>query len=260
MRVTRKILFAAIGAIMTLGPSIAAAAEKVTMATEASFPPFSKTEADGTYTGFELDLGNEVCKRAGFECTWVKQDFDGAIAALQAKKFDIIFSSMSIKPERQKVADFSLPYYNVASAVFAKKGSLKAVPADLSGKKVGVYGGATQDLYARAHFDGAEVRPYENIDLMSADLVAGRIDAMFVEDLPGQEFLAKPEGKDFERVGDLFTDVSLGAGAGAMFRKGDPLKAKVDEALKAIYADGTFDRLSAKWFPAGTNIRADNLW
>jgi ABC-type amino acid transport substrate-binding protein len=95
---------------------------------------------------------------------------------------------------------------------------------------------------------------------MSADLVAGRTDAMFVEDLPGQEFLAKPEGKDFERVGDLFTDISLGAGAGAMFRKGDPLKARVDEALKAIYADGTFDKLQAKWFPAGTNIRADSLW
>lgn len=237
-----------------------AMAQPVTMATEASFPPFSKTEADGSYAGFEIDLGNEVCKRAGLECTWVKQDFDGAIAALQAKKFDIIFSSMSIKPERQKVVDFSLPYYNVATGVFARKGVLKAVPADLDGKKVGVYGGSTQDIYARQNFPGVEVRPYKSVDLMSADLVAGRIDAMFVEDLPGQEFLAKPEGKDFERVGDLFKDPSLGAGVGAVVRKGDPLKAKVDDALRAIYGDGTFEKIEAKWLPAGTNIRADNLW
>jgi lysine-arginine-ornithine-binding protein len=260
MKITRR-TFTAAGAALVLGLSTGLAmAQPVVMATEASFPPFSKTEADGTYSGFEIDLGNEVCKRAGFECTWVKQDFDGAIAALQAKKFDIIFSSMSIKPERQKVADFSLPYYNVASAVFAKKGALSAIPADLDGKKVGVYGGATQDSYARTHFTGVEVRPYKSVDLMSADLVAGRIDAMFVEDLPGQEFLAKPEGQDYERVGDLFTDPSLGAGAGAMFRKGDPLKAKVDEALRAIYADGSFEALEAKWFPAGTSVRADKLW
>src|SRR3954453_4709588 len=91
--------------------SATAFAEPVKVATEASFPPFSKTEADGSYTGFELDLGNAGCKRAGLECQWVKQDFDGMIAGLLAHKFDMIFSSMSIKPEREKVADFSIPYY-----------------------------------------------------------------------------------------------------------------------------------------------------
>ena len=93
----------------TAAVSATAFAEPVKVATEASFPPFSKTEADGSYTGFELDLGNEVCKRAGLECQWVKQDFDGMIAGLLAHKFDMIFSSMSIKPEREKVADFSIP-------------------------------------------------------------------------------------------------------------------------------------------------------
>lgn len=257
MRNARRILIIAAALGMLAGTTMA---QTLTMATEASFPPFSKTEADGTYSGFEIDLGNEVCKRAGFECTWVKQDFDGAIAALQAKKFDIIFSSMSIKPERQKVVDFSLPYYNVASGVFAKKGILSAVPADLNGKKVGVYGGATQDIYARKNFPGVDVRPYKSVDLMSADLIAGRIDAMFVEDIPGQEFLARPEGKDYQRVGDLFKDPSLGAGVGAVVRKGDVLKAKVDDAIRAIYSDGTFEKLEAKWLPSGANIRADNLW
>src|SRR4051812_32082862 len=81
----------------------AVAQEKIKVATEASFPPFSKTEADGSYAGFEIDLGNEVCKRAKLDCEWVKQDFDGMIAALIARKFNMIFSSMSIKPEREKV-------------------------------------------------------------------------------------------------------------------------------------------------------------
>ena len=68
----------ALAAVLLAATSLQALAqEKITVATEASFPPFSKTEADGTYSGFEIDLGNEVCKRAGLDCEWVKQDFDG---------------------------------------------------------------------------------------------------------------------------------------------------------------------------------------
>jgi lysine/arginine/ornithine transport system substrate-binding protein len=258
MTINRAMLLAA--TLMLFGSAAPALAESVVLATEASFPPFSKTEADGTFTGFELDLGNEVCKRASFECTWVKQDFDGAIAALNAKKFDVIFSSMSIKPERRKVADFSIPYYNDRSVVFAKKGTLKKIPDDLAGKTVGVYGGATQDMYARKNFPDVTVRGYENIDQITADLRAGRIDAMFVESLSGADFLSKPEGQDFEALEPAFSDKSLGEGVGAMTRKGDERMAKINDALRAIYGDGTFDKLQAKWFPAGTDIRADNLW
>jgi lysine-arginine-ornithine-binding protein len=250
----------AIAAAMFVAGFAPAFAEKVVMATEASFPPFSKTEADGSFSGFELDLGNEVCKRAGFDCSWVKQDFDGAIAALNASKFDVIFSSMSIKPERAKVADFSIAYYDGTSAVFAKKGALKAIPADLNGKSVGVYAGATQDGFARANFPGITVRGYENVDQITADLRAGRIDAMFVEQLAGMDFIAKPEGAEFEMLEPVFSDKALGQGVGAMTRKGDARMAKINDALKAIYADGTFDTLQKKWFPAGANLRADKLW
>lgn len=248
-------------AVVALSASLGIArAETVTLATEASFPPFSRTEADGSFTGFELDLGNEVCKRAGWECQWVKQNFDGAIAALNARKFDIIFSSMSIKPEREKVADFSIPYYFTPTAVFARKGTLSDIPADLAGKTLGVYGGSTQDHYARANFEGVELRTYQNIDQMTADLVAGRIDAMFVESLSGDEFLSQPEGAEFEAVGEPFTDPALGAGVGAMFRTGDERKAEVDEALRTIYADGTFDAIQRKWLPEGVDVKADFLW
>jgi lysine-arginine-ornithine-binding protein len=255
----RASLLGAVLFIASLSGS-AYAAEKVVMATEASFPPFSKTEADGSFSGFELDLGNEVCKRAGWECSWVKQDFDGAIPALVAGKFDVIFSSMSIKEERKKVADFSIAYYTGPSAVFAKKGALKAVPGDLNGKVVGVYAGATQDSYAKKNFPGVTVRGYENIDQITADLKAGRIDAMFIEQLAGLEFISKPDGSEFEMLSPLFGDKALGEGVGAMMRKGDPRMAKINEALKAIYADGTFDAISSKWLPAGASIRADNLW
>jgi ABC-type amino acid transport substrate-binding protein len=233
-------------------------AETLTVATEASFPPFSQTEPDGSYTGLEIDLGNAVCAAAGFECTWVKQDFDGAIAALQAERFDMIFSAMSIRPEREEVADFSIPYTYGPSSVFAPAGTISEIPADLEGKVVGVYGGSTQDAYAQANFPGAEVRGYENIDLMMADLEAGRIDAMFVEQLPGLTAIQGVEG--YEEVGEPISDPALGPGTGAMMRTGDERLARINDAIRAVYADGTFDEIAARWLPEGASARADHLW
>jgi len=237
------------------------AQDKTRVATEASFPPFSKTEADGSYTGFELDLGNEVCKRANLECEWVKQDFDGMMAALQAKKYDMIFSSMSIKPEREEVADFSIPYYAGKFVFYGKKGAFKNFATDIKGKKVGVYAGATQDQYVRKYHAG-ELEPvgYKNADQIHADLVSGRIDLAFGEQMPATDFLSSPQGQAFEVAGPVIEDLEvLGKGVGAVFRKGDPLKAKIDDAIRAVYADGTFDKLQEKWL-SGTNIRADKLW
>jgi len=247
----------------TFGATEAGAAEKILVATEASFPPFSKTEADGSITGFEIDLGNAVCERAGLECEWVKQDFDGMIAALLAGKFNMIFSSMSITDERKKVVDFSIPYYDTPYRFVGRKGaSIEISDAGLQGKKVGVYAGATQEKYLQAKYDGVvEIRGYDKIDQINADLMAGRLDLAFNEQLAGGEFLQSADGKDFEFVGPEIRDQAIfGVGAGAVFRKGDDaLRAKIDDAIRSLYADGTFDKISAKYF-GEMSIRADGNW
>ncbi len=237
-----------------------AQAEPLTVATEASFPPFSATEADGSFSGFEIDLGNAVCAAAGFECTWVKQDFDGAIAALNASQFDLIFSSMSIKPEREEVADFSLAYYTGPSAFFGPAGTTETADVWVEGKTIGVYAGSTQDSYMRANFAGAEVRGYENIDQITADLAAGRIDGMFVEELAGLGFLGAEGGAAFVKLAPIYDDIALGAGVGAMMRTGDARMARINDAIRAVYADGTFAALEDKWLPEGATIAADQLW
>jgi ABC-type amino acid transport substrate-binding protein len=246
--------------ILSVFLATAASAEPLTVATEASFPPFSATEADGSFSGFEIDLGNAVCAAAGFECTWVKQDFDGAIAALNAGQFDLIFSSMSIKPEREEVADFSIPYYTGPSAFFAPTGTEGEAAVWVDGKTIGVYAGSTQDSYMRANFAGATVRGYENIDQMSADLVAGRLDGMFVEELAGLGFLSSPDGTGYMKMEPVYNDAALGAGAGAMMRTGDARMERINAAIRAVYADGTFATLEDKWLPAGATIAADVLW
>lgn len=249
-----------LAAMVALAPLAGAKADKVLMASEASFPPFSKTEADGRITGFEIDLGNAVCAAAKLECEWVAQDFDGIIAALVAEKYDVIFSSMSITAERQASFDFTLPYYNSPTKFFGKKGmTVDVSDAGLKGKKVGVYGGAVQDQYLRAHFPGAVAVPYEKMDQITADLIAGRLDLAFTEALVASEFLASAEGADYAFYGPDFFDPALGEGAGAMLRKGnEALRDKLNEGIRQVYADGTFDKIAAQYFDV--NIRADSLW
>ena len=249
-----------LSALLSLFLSTAALAEPLTVATEASFPPFSATEADGSYSGFEIDLGNAVCAAAGFECTWVKQDFDGAIAALNAGQFDLVFSSMSIKPEREEVADFSLPYITGPSAFFAPAGTEGDAGPWVEGKTIGVYAGSTQDGFMRANFPGATLRGYENIDQMSADLVAGRLDGMFVEELAGLGFLSTADGAGFMKLEPVYNDEALGAGVVAMMRTGDARLERINAGIRAVYADGTFAALEDKWLPAGATVAADVLW
>jgi lysine-arginine-ornithine-binding protein len=240
-----------------------AAAETIKVATEASFPPFSKTEADGTITGFEIDLGNAVCERAKLQCEWVKQDFDGLIAGLLAGKYNMIFSSMSITDERKKAVDFSLPYYDTPYRFIAHKGAnIEISNAGLQGKKVGVYAGATQEKYLKAKYDGVvEIRGYDKIDQINADLVTGRIDMAFNEQLAGAEFLKTPEGQAFEFTGPEIKDKAIfGVGAGAVFRKSDTaLRQKIDDAIRSLYQDGTFDKISQKYF-GSMSVRADQNW
>ncbi len=257
--IVRYALGGALAAALSAGAALAEG-ERVTVATEASFPPFSKTEADGSYSGFEIDLGNAVCEKAGLTCVWVKQDFDGMIAALLANKFDLVFSSMSITPERAEVVDFSIPYYDTPSKFVAAKGAdLDTSPEGLAGKAVGVYGGSTQDEFLQAEFADVDIRGYGNVDQISADLVAGRIDLMFVEATAAEAFLGSEEGQSYAFIGPDFHSPLLGKGAGAMFRQDqDALRAKIDAAIREVYADGTFERLAQPYFTV--SVRADHLW
>jgi lysine-arginine-ornithine-binding protein len=251
-----------LGALVGSSPA-RAQYQSIRVATEASFPPFSKTEADGSYSGFEIDLGKAICAKAKLDCHWIKQDFSGFIAGLNAGKYDMIFSSMSITDERKKVVDFSIPYYNTPYRFIERKGAgVEISNAGLQGKKVGVYAGATQEKYLKAKYAGVvEPRGYQTIDQINADLVAGRIDLAFNEELAGAEFLKTPAGQDFEFVGPEIQDPEIfGVGAGAVFGKGDDaLRNKIDDAIRAVYADGTFDSLSKKYF-GSINIRADKSW
>ena len=252
-------LVAGIALMFGMGPL---RAETVTVATEADYPPFSKTEADGHYTGFEIDLGNAVCAEAKLDCKWIKQEFSGMIPGLMAHKFDMIFSSMSITPERAKAGLFSKPYLDDQFRFYGPKGHDIAFPEGLDGKRVGVFAGSSGEQFIKTKWgDKVETSPYQNIDQVDADLEAGRIDYGFNAQLPVSAFLKSPAGAGEQWYGPSYSDPILGKGAGVMFRSDETaLAAKIDAAITAVYANGTFEKLSKSYFGPQIDISARKLW
>ncbi|MGA7779868.1 MAG: ABC transporter substrate-binding protein [Paraburkholderia sp.] len=221
---------------------------------DASYPPFESKGADGKLAGFDIDLGNEICKRLAARCVWVENDFDGMIPALKAKKFDGVLSSMSMTPQRAEQIAFSSKLFNTPTRLVAKTGSNIQPSADsLKGKAVGVEQGTIQETYAKTYWEpkGIKVVPYQNQDQVYTDLLSGRLDASLQDAVEADiGFLKTPRGTGFEFAGkDIDDPKTLGNGAGIGLRKDDAdLKAKLDHAIADIIKDGTYEKIEKKYF------------
>ena len=232
----------------------AQAAQTLRFGVEASYPPFESKTPSGQLQGFDIDIGNAVCQRMQVKCVWVENSFDGLIAALEARKFDVINSAMNITAKRRQQIDFTPAVYVMPIQMVAKRGSgLQPTPASLKGKQIGVLQGSTQEDYVRKHWapQGVSIVTYENQDQIFADLAAGRLDGAVQEVQTATDgFLSKPQGKDFDFAGAPLQDpATLGEGTGFGMRKNDAaLKAKVVAALDALRQDGTLTKLSMKYF------------
>ena len=225
---------------------------------EGNYPPFSRMGPDGKLSGFDIDIALAVCAQMKTDCTLVQQEWDGMMPALNAKKFDLIVASMTITDERKKAADFSDPYYDVPSRWIAKAGQFSShEPAALKGKKIIVLRNSPRAKYvAEKYPDSSTLLVAKETDVY-LELQSGRGDIGFGSSVvSGEAFLNKPEGKGFAQVGPVVR-LDGGGGVGIAFRKGDAaLRDKVNAALKAIRADGSYKRLADKYFDfdvSGTN-------
>lgn len=218
------------------------------------YPPFTVLGADGKWTGWEVDLRDAVCKQMNVKCEWVATAWDGIIPALQAKKFDVIWSSMSITGERMKTIDFSDKYYNTPTNIIAAKDST-ATPdaAGMTGKIIGVQVSTIHLDYVNKYFKAGakEIKTYQTQDEVNQDLAAGRVDAVQADSLTLQAFLDSDAGKACcKLLGSVADDKEvLGQGVGGGMRKDDTaLKGKINDAIKALRASGEYDAISKKYF------------
>jgi lysine/arginine/ornithine transport system substrate-binding protein len=251
MKLSKKMF--ALGCSVLAVSTLAQAADTLRFGIEAEYPPFESKTASGQLQGFDIDLGNAICKTAHLQCSWVENAFDGLIPALNAKKFDAINSAMNATEQRRKSIDFTNTIYRVPTVLIARKGSgLNANSASLKGKSVGVLQGSVQEVYAHEHWapQGVTVTSYKDQNLVYADMVSGRLDATLVMAPAGQKgLLSSPEGKDFQFAGAVRDDRILGSGIAFGLRKGDlALRKRLDAAIARVQADGTVKKLGRKYF------------
>ncbi|MGL4576130.1 MAG: transporter substrate-binding domain-containing protein [Burkholderiaceae bacterium] len=224
--------------------------KKIRIGVEGNYPPFSMISPDGKLSGFDIDIANAICAQLKAECQLIQQEWDGMIPALNVRKFDAIVASMTISEERKKVVDFSDPYYDVPSRWVAKAGAFKdASPASFKGKKIIVLRNSPRAKYVADNYKESEVLLVTKETDVYMELAAGRGDIGFGSSVVSAEsFLKKPEGKGFAQVGPT-VNLGAGAGVGIAVRKGeDALREKINGALKAIRADGTYKKMADKYF------------
>ena len=274
MKAMMRLVLAGACAALVCTAAFAQAPRKVRLATEGAFPPYNYTEADGKLAGFEIDLYQDLCKRAALDCSMEAQAFDGMIPALNAGKFDAIIAGMSVTPKREEAVLFTVPYSSVGQTFMTlKSGSIGEVPETgavfsltsgepaalaaierlkpkLKGKIIGVQTSTIAGAFLKKYFDGVvEVREYKTTEQHDLDLYAGRVDAVFASMAYLIVAKKKAASDDVLITGPRFQGGLLGTGAGIAFRKADTdLKTKFDDAIKSAIADGTVKRMSEKHF------------
>jgi polar amino acid transport system substrate-binding protein len=220
------------------------------------YPPFSAQDASGKWVGFEIDLMDAVCAEMKAKCELVATAWDGIIPALQSKKVDVIWSSMSITPDRKKVIDFTDKYYSTPAYIIGPKSENIKVdpknPDSVKGKTIGAQVATFHLQFVEKYFGKvADIKSYDTQDNANADLAAGRVDLIMADSIALQEFLKSEEGKDFEVKAEIPSnfDPLMGEGVGGGVRKSDTaLKERLNKALKAIRANGTYDKIAKKYF------------
>ncbi len=228
------------------------AKDTVRIGVEGAYPPFSKTTKDGSLEGFDIDIAKALCKEMDVECKLVKQDWDGIIPALLAKKYDAIIASMSITDDRKKKVAFTNRYYQSPARFIHKKGEKAEISKEgLKGKSVAVQRGTVSDKFITGEFgDEVDVKRYGTQEEAYLDLNAGRVDFVFADAFVLLEYLNSDKGKDYEFIGDSYTDPKyFGEGIGIALRKQDTeLKEKFNKAIKSIRENGTYDKIRKKYF------------
>ena len=239
----KKLVLAAVAAL-SLGTTAIAEPLKIGVAAE-PYPPFTSPDAAGNWVGWEVDFMVAICKQAELDCVITPTAWDGIIPALTSGQIDVIMSSMSITAERAKTIDFSDKYYNTPAMVMvAADSAITPDAAGLTGKIVGVQISTTHEAYTHKYFGpvASEVKISQTQDEANQDLAAGRVDAVMADSIALQAFLDSDAGKACcKSAGMVANDPEiLGAGVGFGLRQGDPLKDKLNAAIAAIRADGTY--------------------
>ncbi|MBO1003202.1 transporter substrate-binding domain-containing protein [Pseudogracilibacillus auburnensis] len=210
--------------------------------TEAS-PPMSYVNKDGDLVGFDVDYSKEIGKRLGREVEIISTAWEGILPGLLADKYDLIVGSMAITDERKKSVNFTDPYYISGAAIIVHESNDSIhIPEDLEGKSVGVTLGTTYE--EEVNNLGANAKTYNTETDQLTDLENKRIEAMVTDKFIGA-FTITESNRPLRLIDQLLYEEELGI---AIRQGEEDLLKEVNEVIKEIYDDGTYEELAMKHF------------
>jgi ABC-type amino acid transport substrate-binding protein len=227
----------------TTGP-IGIVGGKITVASNIAYPPF-ESSPKGRPRGFDIDLMNEIGKRAGFEVEYENVRFDSILRGLNTDLFDAAISAMTITDDRERQLDFSDPYFNADQALLVASDSKVQSIDDLAEEPVGVQAGSIGQIKAEELLDGeqiGEIVPYRTIGEAFAALEDEKVEGVIYD-------LSAAHRKIVESGGEIrfLEPISTGEQYGIAFPKDSALVDPVNRALAEIKDDGTYEKLYKKW-------------
>jgi len=223
---------------------------KIVACLSADYPPFEYVDANGQLAGFDVDLVNEIAKRMGVKVEFVDMPFDSLVAAVQEGKIDLSASAFNYSEDRDKMVDFTDPYYTSKDRFLVAESfstEIKA-PEDFAAFKIGAGTGTTQDAWLTENLVDAGLMPSENLfrydraDQAALDVKAGRIDVYMGDNAVVDALAAQLGGLKvaFE------AEVSSGPIMMVIPDGAVELKAALNEQINALLKDGFIDQLAIK--------------
>lgn len=240
-----KLIIAAL--VGLVAASAVNAADTLRIGSEGAYPPFNQIDQNGKLIGFDIDIARALCEEMQVECEFVTQDWDGIIPGLLARKYDAIVASMSITEERKKAVAFTDKYWSNKLRFVARKGS-DFDPEKLDGATVGAQRATISASYLEDNLaDKVDIKLYDTQENAYLDLATGRTDAVLADMLVSYDWLKSEEGQGFEFVGEA---LKLDDEIGIAVRKEDKeLVERLNDAIAAIRANGTYAEINARYFP-----------
>ena len=219
-------------------------AGKLTMATNATFPPYEMTTDSGEFEGIDIDTAKAIADKLGLELQIDDMDFDAALLSVQQGKADIAMAGVTVTDERKAVMDFSDSYATGIQSIIVPNDSDIASPDDLAGKKIGTQRGTTGYIYCSDDFGDDAVVAYDNGLTAVQALNNGQVDAVVIDNAPAKEYVAANPGLKVLDTSYAEEDYAIG------MAKGSSLEAAVNAALEELKADGTLQAIVDKYITA----------
>ena len=220
-------------------------AGKLTMSTNAAFPPYEMTADDGSFEGIDIEVAAAIADKLGLELQVDDMDFDAALLAAQNGKSDMVMAGVTVTDERQKVMDFSDTYAEGIQSVIVPEDSDIASVDDLAGKTIGTQRGTTGYIYCTDDFGEDSVVAYDNGLTAVQALNNGQVDAVVIDNAPAKEFVAANTGLKILDTAYAQEDYAIGVAKG-----NTALLDAINGALEELQADGTLQSIVDKYIKA----------